>query len=361
LAAKYGSDLPPDVELVPLCLRKSTQLGAARRFAEVIRKRKVDILHSHMFQASRLASPIGRLCGVPLIVETPHVREEWRQGWLKGSYVVDQLLSYFVDHYIAVSEANARYLIDQKKLSAKKIAVIQPGIDLARFDPNEPLPIGLKRGLGFGEEDPVLVVVGRLEPQKGHRILLEALLGIRSEFPQVRLVCLSDGSLRAELEKQVEQLQLRDSVRFVGYQSDLRPWLALAEVCVLPSLYEGLPAAVIEALAAARPVVASAVDGTPEVIVDGKTGLTVPPGDPASLTRAICRLLRNPEERRILALSGRQWVIDRFNKERMVQRTQAFYLDAWNQCRGMADFRVAVASQDRLEHYRSDRPSIRSL
>ena len=116
-----------------------------------------------------------------------------------------------------------------------------------------------------------------------------------------------------------------DSVRFVGLQANVQDWLALADVTVLPSFYEGLPLAAIESLAAGRPMVATAVDGTPEIVLDGATGLTVPPGDPAALARAICRLLADPWLREKLALAGREWVLERFAEERQVQRTQALY------------------------------------
>jgi glycosyltransferase involved in cell wall biosynthesis len=343
LVARYGSDLPTDVELMPICFQKITQLDAARRFAQVLRKQKVDILHSHMFQSSRLASPIGRMCGVALIVETPHVREGWRHGWIKKRYVVDRALSRFVDKYIAVSDANARYLTQHKGLPSEKITVIRNGCDLGRFDPTYEAPQGLRRALGFDKNDAVLVVIGRLEPQKGHRVLLDALAEVRRAFPEIRLVCVGDGSLRSDLEKQVENLCLQNAVRFVGYQSDIRDWLAVADFTVLPSLYEGLPLAAIESLAAGRPVVASAVYGTPEVVINEKTGLTVPPGNVDLLAQAILRMLREPQLRVELAHGGRYWVMGHFSQEQQVQGTQEFYVEAWEQSVRKRERRFSMA------------------
>jgi len=324
VAEKVRPDVPDDVDLVPLELRKPYHLGAALALARLLRSRRFDVLHSHLFYSSLFASPIGRLCRMPLIVETPHVREHWRRGW-KAGYLVDRLAGRFVHQYIAVSEANRRYLVDEKRLPARKIVVIHNGVDLGRFTPGHRPPSDLRQRLGFGADDPVLLVVGRLEPQKGHAVLLDAMPAIFREFPATRLVCVGEGALRAELEEKADQVSFRDAVRFAGRQPNVEDWLALADVVVLPSFYEGLPLAAIEALAAGRAMVATAVDGTPEVVVDGMTGLTVPPGNPARLARAICRLLGDTPLREKLGQAGREWVLERFDQAQQIQRTEALY------------------------------------
>lgn len=343
VAEQLRPDLPGDVELIPLRLRKPAHLAAALRLARILRQREVGILHSHLFYSSLFASPIGWLSRVPIIVETPHVREQWRDGWLKGRFVVDRLAGRFVHQYIAVSEANARYLVEEKGLPARKVSVIHNGCDVARFKPSHRAPDGLRENLGFGPQDPVLLVVGRLELQKGHRVLFEALPAIRREFPAVRVVCVGEGALRSELEQRVDGLGLRDAVRFVGQHPNVDDWLALADVSILPSFYEGLPLAAIESLAAGKSMVATAVDGTPEVVVDGVTGLTVPPGDHAQLARAICRLLRDPILRDKLGRAGRHWVLERFTQDRQIRDTEALYHRALpNRCRPLTAEKPAL-------------------
>jgi glycosyltransferase involved in cell wall biosynthesis len=329
-AEKLGRDLPEDVTLFSLSFERPYQIWQAARFGNILRRERISILHSHLFNASLAACPIGHLCGVPAIIETTHVREAWRHGWLKRTYAIDRFAGRFVDHYIAVSKANARYLIEEKKLPAKKVHVIHNGCDLKKFDPERKAPRGLKKSLGFSEDDPVVVVLGRLEPQKGHRFLLQAHARVLREVPAVRLVCVGAGALDQELQDQCQQLQIQDSVRFVGYQSNVGDWLALADVSVLPSLFEGLPLVAIESLAAQRPMVATAVDGTPEVVINERTGLTVPPENAQKLADALVRLLRQPELRHRLARAGRQWVLEHFSQEQQIRKTEELYLRAWD-------------------------------
>ena len=334
VAAKLEPDLPGDVTVIRLCLRKPRHLGAAVRFARALRRHRIDILHSHLFYSSLFASPIGRLCRVPVIVETPHVRERWREGrGFKSSFVVDRLVGRCVDRFVAVSESNAQYLRNEKRLPPGKVVAIANGCDLERFAVL-PDPRPLRASLGLREDDPVLVVIGRLEPQKGHAVLLDALPLLRRAYPRARLMCVGEGAELPALEARVARLALGSAVSFVGYQADVRPWLAVADVVVLPSFYEGLPLVAIETLAAGRALVATAVDGTPEIVVDGRTGITVPPGDAPALAAAIRRVLAEPAYREQLAGAGRRWVREHFARDRQVARTADLYTNAWQRAVG---------------------------
>jgi glycosyltransferase involved in cell wall biosynthesis len=340
-------DVPSDVELLPLFYPSPSHVTAAAQLRRWIRERRIQVLHSHLFTGSLCSSPVGWMCRVPLIVETPHVRESWRRGWKAENFTVDRMSGHFVDRYIAVSYANARYLIDEKGLPEKKVRVIQNGTDLSRFSPSHVPPPGLRAELGIGAVDPVLLVAARLEPQKGHSVLLNAMPEVLHEFPHARLLCLGDGVLREELEHQSRQLNLQENVLFLGFRNDVTDWFALCDFTVLPSFYEGLPLVAVESLAAGRAMVATAVDGTPEVIINGRTGITVPPGDSAALAAAICSLLHSPALRERLAEQGRAHVLERFSEERQVRETSEFYFEALGRTTSPASIpepRQAVAS-----------------
>ena len=328
VAEKLGKDVPTDVTVIPLSFGKPSEFGGAFGLAKALRQNKIQILHSHLFYSSLFASPVGWLCGIPAIMETPHLRELWREGkgWLKGSFFIDRLIGKCVDGYIAVSKANGAYLRDVKQLPALKIHVVQNGSDLKRFRPDHPSPVGMRESLGFGETDPIMLVPARLEPQKGHRVLFDALPTVLKEFPTARIVCAGEGALLTELQDQVGRLSLQKNVSFVGRQQKLEDWFALCDFTILPSFFEGLPLVAVESLAAGRPMVATAVDGTPEVILDGKTGLTVPPGDAPALAGAIIRMLREPDMRRAMAGEGRRWAMECFTQALQIEKTQALYI-----------------------------------
>lgn len=327
LIEKFGADLPEDVQTAPIELFGPGDFAAFVSLLRLLRRQRVRILHSHQFRASFFASPAGRLAGLPLVIETTHVRELWRQKGWKSSHFWDRLGSRFVDRYIAVSQANARYLTEEKKIPAAKVTTIRNGCELDRFDPSHEAPAGLRQRLGFDVHDPVILVPARLEPQKGHHVLLEALPVVLERFPSTRVVCAGEGALRTDLECEAHKLGVAAAVRFVGFQSHIQDWLALCNFTLLPSFYEGLPIAAIESLAAGKPMVATAVDGTPEVVVDGETGILVPPGNPLLLADAICRLLASPSLQQSLGRAGRDYVLKGFNRELQIQLTQDLYLE----------------------------------
>jgi glycosyltransferase involved in cell wall biosynthesis len=329
LLEQYGNDIPGDVQVTPIMVDHLSDIRGAVRLARTLRRQRINILHSHMFRASLFGSSIGKLCRVPVIIETTHVRETWRRGWFKSKFFLDRAVSHLIDHYIAVSEANSRYLIGQKGIPANKVSVIQNGCSIERVDPSKAHPEGIRESLGFSKDDLVLIVMARLEPQKGHRVLLQSLPLLHSEFPNIRLICLGAGALKDDLTRMARDLGLENIVRFAGFQSNVADWLAAADIGVLPSFYEGLPLTAAETLAAGIPLVATAVDGTPEVVLDGETGLLVPPGDPLAMAGAIGRLARQPELRDKFARAGRDRVLHRFTIQRQVEQTANLYLSEW--------------------------------
>jgi glycosyltransferase involved in cell wall biosynthesis len=288
--------------------------GFLRRFAPAV-------VNPHLFRTTAIAAPLARWHGAR-VVETYHGREGWRGG--VAVFLPDRLISRFVDRVIAVSEAARTFLVRGKGYPARKITVVPNGRDLSVFRSGAARDTARKE-LGLDRAVPLVGVVGRLEEQKGHGYLLEAWPSVVAEFPDARLLLVGDGSLRETLAARARALGVSDSLIFAGFRSDVPRFLDAMDVVCLPSLYEGMPLTAIEGSAMARPVVATAVDGTPEVVRDGRTGRLVPPADPPALGIALRDLLRDPEGARGLGQAGRDWVLSRFDLDRQVAATAHVY------------------------------------
>jgi len=300
--------------------------GAAR-LAAMLKRERIDLVHCHMTTGSLCALPAARLAGA-LIIETCHGREFWREGKrVKGSFWVDRQASRFIDKYIAVSHATARHLRQAKGIPADKIVVIHNGRDLTRLRPPTPQETAEARAeLGLHSE-PAVLLLGRLAKEKGHALLIEALKMLDSRWPSLIAILAGVGPLEAEVRALCEAAGVNHRVRFLGYRQDLQRLLAGSDLVVLPSMSEGLPLAAVEALAAACPIVASAVGGTPEVVLDGETGLLVPSGNPAALAAAIDRLLSDRSLALRLGMNGRTFVERHFDVRMQVEQTIALYRD----------------------------------
>ncbi len=315
------------VEVFPVEATRWTRRREIHRLWGILRRFRPDVVHCHLFRATFVGAPLARLAGVPIVLETYHGRELWRQGRLKGSFVVDRFVSRYIDRVIAVSKAAAHFLVEAKGIPSEKITVIPNGRDLNHFLPgNGQRGTAIRQHLNIPDQAPVLGAVGRLEAQKGHRFLLDALPTILAKAPETRLVLLGQGSLQTALEAQIERLGLGHAVIFAGFQRDVSAYMDAMDVVVLPSLYEGMPLTAIEASASAKPVVATAVDGTPEVIRHGETGLLVPPSHPSALAEAILTLLHRPDLAGQYGAAARQWALQHFDIRRQVAETERLYL-----------------------------------
>jgi glycosyltransferase involved in cell wall biosynthesis len=301
-------------------LLRRDAFGPLSRF---VRQFRPDVMNSHLFRSTAAAAPVAAWYSVP-IVETYHGREGWRRGLVRGRFLPDRLVARLVNRVIAVSEAARMFLIEGKGYPAAKVTVVANGRDLSIYRPGA-WRDDARAALGVGPATPVVGVVARLDAQKGHRYLLEAWPGVRRAVPDARLLLVGDGDLREPLERRVHELGIAESVIFAGFRTDVPQLLDAMDVMVLPSLYEGMPLTAIEASAMARPVVATAVDGTPEVVRDGITGHLVPPADPPALTRALLDLLADPDGAHRMGQAGRDWVLTRFDVTRHVAATADVY------------------------------------
>lgn len=295
--------------------------GAPLRLRRLLAARQVDLLHAHGFSGNTWALPASLGGGVRARILTAHTAPTDR---VRPPRWAERLVHAATQHLVALSEAERAELLARGYLRPERVHLIRNGVDLGRLG-SEASARSARAALGLAEASPLLVHVGRLVPVKGQRDLLQAVALLRPHWPALRLLLVGDGPLRAAVEKEAAALGISDVVYFAGNRSDA-PLLARAgDLFVLPSLSEGLPVSLLEAMACARPVVATAVGGIPDVVEDGVTGLLVPPRNPQALARTIARLAGSPGWAATLGAAARRRVLSRHSWEAMVAQHAALY------------------------------------
>jgi len=297
--------------------------GALRTptFARTVRAAQPAVFHAHLTWP--LACKYGLfgalLARVPAIVATAQLFVELPYSY--ATRLQQRVLARGVGRYIAVSHGLAQRLQQIFHIPAAKIEVIHNAIPVQAF--GEPVNAVLRATLTGAKNHPLILTSARLDAQKGHPYLLQA----AAQIPEAIFVLAGDGPERANLEAQAAALGVAERIRFLGHRQDIAALLAACDLFVLPSLFEGLPLSILEAMAAGKPVIATAIAGTTEAIVHGQTGLLVPPADPTALAQAIRLLLADHSLGQQLALAGKAAVQEEFSTTTMVQRVTQVYSD----------------------------------
>ncbi|MDE2489574.1 MAG: glycosyltransferase, partial [Elusimicrobia bacterium] len=271
------------IKVESLGLTRRPGPGDAKRLAEIVARERPDVVHALMYQAIQLARAAKPRVGFPFkLVSSPRVNYRSRSWW---TLLVDRWLKERDDLLIAECEASRRFLIGRLGYSPSKVVVVRNGVDLAGW-PTSKIDRRKKRlELRLGADDVLVGAVGRLDRQKGFSTLIEAMARLKGT--PVRCAILGEGPERARLEALIRRRELERTTWLIGECGEIPAWLSAFDVYCLPSLWEGLPNALLEAMALGLPVVASRVDGVPEAVTDGVDGLLVPPARPAALARSL--------------------------------------------------------------------------
>jgi glycosyltransferase involved in cell wall biosynthesis len=284
-------------------------------FGEVVghvSRRRPRILHTHLVHADVYGQLAGALGRVPLRLSTKHGFNEFREGRFFG--IADRTVGSLAHVHIAISQGLAHYLAETEGFDEHAFEIVHYG--LAPRD-----------GVGpYAGRRPRLLCVGRLIPIKGHLVLLRALAQARNSVPELALDVAGRGPLEPALKTYARELGVEEAVRFLGFVSPVQRAIEDAAVVVVPSLGEGFGMVALEAMERARPVIASAVGGLPEIVVHGDTGFVVPPGDADALADAIVALASDLERAETMGRAGRERVISDFPPERSADRVEELYL-----------------------------------
>lgn len=325
---------PARVQAVPVILRPEPRLsqffqerGVAIRclgrhkqdpraltdLVRIVREERIEVIHVQALKADTIGRIAGHLTGVPTIL---HGRDRIADRPLP-LYVLDRVLGPRTRHALAVSETVRRYLHNERFIPESSIQVFYHGVDLSVFAGDRPGDREAVRAeLGVPGDAPVAGTTIRLHPSKGHSYLLQGVKHVLETFPDFRLLIANEGPEADRLKEEARTLGIAERVVFTGSRSDVRAFLSALDVFVMPSLSEGFPNSMLEAMAMGRPVVATHVDGMGEMLTDDENALVVPPADGEAMGQALRRLLGDDGLRRRLSAASLA-----FAQELSIERT----------------------------------------
>jgi glycosyltransferase involved in cell wall biosynthesis len=283
------------ISLVPLYPSTPVHwLLSAARLARLVRIENIHVMHSHHRFTTMVGRLISHATGVPLVCTVHEFKTNWR--WLSSLWLARWVC--------APSRALREHLIRFNALAPERVAVVQLGPPPIHPDPA--IESRVRRLCGGDCTGPLIAYVGRLAPEKGVDILLRALPEVFHAHPEARAVIVGGGPERRALEALAQLLGVAERVRWAGERADAPQWMAAMSVVAAPSRSENFSLTIAEAMAAARPVVAAAVGGLPEMVEDGVTGYLVPPDDPAMLARRLVEVLSDPSRAAAMGMAGRR-------------------------------------------------------
>ena len=300
------------VKIHPIVMRNDLDLRCVAALRRCIRESKHDVVHFHTKRAHALAPWLPHGALRPKYVVTRRMDYPEARNWY-----TNLLYNRRVDGVVAISQTIRDVLI-RAGVEERKIRVICSGIDPVIFENAQSPRAALANGTVVG-------CLARLEERKGHRYLLEAAAILKTGGLKIQYRIAGDGPLRVRLEEQATHLGLGEDVRFLGFVTDIAEFFAGIDIFAMPSLYEGLGVAALEAMAASKPIIATRVGGLVESVVDNVTGILVPPRDPAALAAALAKLIRAPGLVLSMGKQGRELVRQRYSLEQMAMQNESYY------------------------------------
>lgn len=291
------------------------------KLGRFLRKNNIQILHLHNPTAFFYGSLAGKIARTPIIIYTEHGRDFSSSIKVR---IANRLLSRMADKIVVVAEYGKKYLVEHERTDERRILKIYNGIDPQKFGRNHNDKL-MRRELGITDNQPVIGIVARLDPIKNHACLIKAMKTVTASLPAAVLLVIGDGPQRHELERLTADLRLQNHIKFLGARSDIAELLSVLDVFVLSSFSEGLSLTLIEACAAAKPIVATDVGGNAEIVEHGINGLLVPSDRPEALAVAVLEILTDRKKAKQMGEAGRRKFEEEFTLDQMVKRYEDLY------------------------------------
>jgi sugar transferase (PEP-CTERM/EpsH1 system associated) len=326
------------IPVVTMNKQPKLDLAMLFRLRKLMREQKIDIVHTHVFTANFWGRLAAIFANVPVLITHEHstftVDNRYRR-W------IETVLIRRTNKVITVSENLRNRLVSEGGLPPSVIMAIHNGLRLQPQSANEARRAQLRRELGLEKFDHVIGTVGRLEPRKNYPLLLEAMATLLARHPRTALLMVGSGPEEEKLQQQAHNLGINQQVVFTGYRSDISDLLGLMSTFCLSSITEGISMAILEAMAAGVPVVATQVGGNAEIIPDREHGMLVPSGDVAALANALSETLSNRDAAIKIAKNGQKRVCEFFSERHMIQRIEGLYMQCMAQTNRFAFFETS--------------------
>ncbi len=310
------------IEVVALDKKNGPDFKALLKLIRLMRERKFDIVNTQLWESDSLGRIAAIFAGVPIIISTVQNVDLWKKWHHR---IVDRMLALKTERIIAVSKAVKDFYHKEIGIPENKISIIPNAIDLNRFKKTEESGSLLKE-LNLSPNDFTIICIGRLTKQKGQEYLIKAVASLKDRYPQLKLILAGSGEDDNKLKKLTEDLKIDRITRFLGQRKDIPQLLSISDALVLPSLYEGLPLCVLEAMAAAKPVIVTDVGGNREIVEDGKNGFIVSPKDIHGLSESIKKLLSMPDKGKEMGAKGREVVLNKFSIQSISRKTEEIFV-----------------------------------
>jgi glycosyltransferase involved in cell wall biosynthesis len=307
-----------------MTIRKYLNLSVVWRLRTYMLQEKFHIIHTHLIHADLYGTLAAKLAGVKTIISSRHNDDRFRNSlpiiWF------NRFLARWQTKLIVISDWIGKFLQEVEGIPTAKIVRIHYGLDPKEIEAKAN-PRYVRQQFNIPESAPVIGTIGRCDDQKGQIYLLKAVRQIVESFPALRVLIIGDGVLRPELEQWTKEHGLADNMIFTGYRTDAIELLSGFDLFVFPSLWEGLGLVLLEAMALKKAIIASNVSAIPESVLDGKTGLLVPPKDVDALAGAIRKLLNALGLARTFGEAGYTHLQQEFPVKKMISTTEAVYLE----------------------------------
>lgn len=326
-AAVFLDEVSSAARVTGLDLRRLYSPGAVTALKKIIFENKIGVVHSQGARADFYARLAAHGTGAAAVSTIASPVEEYDVGvFRKTAYTaLDRFSSRYTSKFVAVAEHIRRKLISGRGLTPDRVVRIYNGVDVSRYDRALERPEKIRSKYGIPADSFLVAAFCRLSPEKGLFTLAEAAAATVLPGGKIKYLLAGEGPLEAKLRSRVRELGSEKDFIFTGFLGDVKPLLCAADLAVLPSLREGFPMSLLEAMAAGKPVVASDIEGIDESVENGRTGLLVPPGNSAALAAAIKDLAANPARARQMGAAGRAAAAAKFGEAGMVKAYEDMY------------------------------------